>query len=270
MTEFYHQGDQGDPTGPYAESRIRDLINNGIIKGHHRLQRVGQEAWEKVSDLFPATAPQGDSSDDSAPPPAAPVEEWFYSVDAKQGEIGPVALEVLQDLVTDGALEPTAKIWKTDWPGWRDAGEVGPLKGLWPRRHREDEGGQPGGSEDVGGPSDDSDDSRRMSTTGISSLILGLSSILFAGGNVAAFLFKSWPLLIVMGLVFLLTSILAVVLGHLCLSTIKRQPRKWSGRGMGMAGLILGYVSLGATAVIGLVLLFFLIVGTAAAIPAPN
>ena len=37
-----------------------------------------------------------------------------------------------------------------------------------------------------------------------------------------------------------------------------------------MAGLILGYVSLGATAVIGVVLLFFLIVGTAAAIPAPN
>lgn len=270
MTEFYHQGDQGDPTGPYAESRIRDLINNGIIKGHHRLQRVGQEAWEKVSDLFPATAPQGDSSDDSAPTPDAPVEEWFYSVDAKQGEIGPVALEVLQDLVRDGALEPTAKIWKTDWPSWRDAGEVGPLKGLWPTKGGAGRGQQQDVSEDVRGPSDDSNDSRRMSTTGISSLILGLSSILFAGANVAAFLFKSWSLLIVMGLVFLLTSILAVVLGHLCLSTIKRQPRKWSGRGMGMAGLILGYVSLGATAVIGVVLLFFLIVGTAAAIPAPN
>ena len=98
-----------------------------------------------------------------------------------------------------------------------------------------------------------------MSTSALSSLILGLTSIMFAGGNIASFVFKQWSLLIVMGLVFLLTSILAVVLGHLSLATIKRQPRQWTGRGIALAGLILGYISLGVTVIIGVVVVFVVV-----------
>ncbi|MEE2826914.1 MAG: DUF4190 domain-containing protein [Planctomycetota bacterium] len=98
-----------------------------------------------------------------------------------------------------------------------------------------------------------------MTTSAISSLILGLSSIMFAGGNMAAYVFQQWALLIVFGLVFLLTSILAVVLGHLSLSTIKKQPDRWTGRGIGISGMILGYVSLAATAIIAVVLLFVVV-----------
>ena len=88
---------------------------------------------------------------------------------------------------------------------------------------------------------------------------------MFAGGNMTSYLMRQWPLLIVMGLIFLLTSVLAVVLGHLSLSTIKKQPGRWSGRGMGMTGMILGYVSLGATAIIGVVLAFLVIFAAGAA-----
>ncbi len=265
MSDYHHQGDHGDPTGPYPETRIRDLIKNGVIKSHHRLRSLGESDWAEAGRLFPdlfpsSPGPESGGFEHEPDPIEIPVEsgaEWYFSVDSNRQEPeGPVTLMVLQGLVRDGAFDPTAKIWKRDWPDWRDAAEVGPLADHWPK-----EPAKPGGRSGRNPPRGKSDDSQpsRMSTSALSSLILGLTSIMFAGGNIASFVSKQWSLLIVMGLVFLLTSILAVVLGHLSLATIKRQPKQWTGRGIALAGLILGYISLGATVIIGVVVVFVVV-----------
>ena len=260
MSDYHHQGDHGDPTGPYPETRIRDLIKNGVIKSHHRLRSLDESDWSEAGRLFPdlfpsSPGPEDDGFECEPDLIGVPLEsgaEWYYSVDSNRQEPeGPVTLGVLQDLVRDGAFDPTAKIWKKDWPNWRDAAEVGPLADHWPK--------EPVGRRGPSEPESPDADPPRMSISALSSLILGLTSIMFAGGNIASLIFKQWSLLIVMGLVFLLTSILAVVLGHLSLATIKRQPRQWTGRGIALAGLILGYISLGVTVIIGVVVVFVVV-----------
>jgi len=268
MADYHHQGDHGDPTGPYPETRIRDLIKNGVIKSHHRLRSLDESDWAEAARLFPDLFPSSPGPDNTGfqDLEPEPVEisfeadaEWYYSVDSSRQEPeGPVTIAVLQGLARDGAIDQTAKIWKKDWPDWRDAAEVGPLAEHWPSEPAEPVDGPKKGS---GTSEPMGSDSPRTSTSGLSSLILGLTSIMFAGGNIASFVFKQWSLLIVMGLVFLLTSILAVVLGHLSLATIKRQPEQWTGRGVALAGLILGYVSLGTSAIVGVVVLFIVILG---------
>jgi len=39
-------------------------------------------------------------------------------------------------------------------------------------------------------------------------------------------------------------SIVAIILGHISLSKIKKSPEKYSGKGLAMVGLILGYLGL--------------------------
>ena len=43
-------------------------------------------------------------------------------------------------------------------------------------------------------------------------------------------------------------AIVAVILGHIHLTNIKKEPEKFAGRGMAVAGLATGYVAIGITA----------------------
>jgi hypothetical protein len=60
---------------------------------------------------------------------------------------------------------------------------------------------------------------------------------------------------LVLGLVWLwgICSILAVIFGHLAMGQIDASQGRQSGRGMALAGTILGYVGLGLTALILLI-----------------
>jgi hypothetical protein len=61
---------------------------------------------------------------------------------------------------------------------------------------------------------------------------------------------------LVLGLVWIywIGSILAVIFGHIALNETKRDPRV-GGRGLAIAGLVLGYIGLGIIAIIALVAL---------------
>ena len=69
---------------------------------------------------------------------------------------------------------------------------------------------------------------------------------------------------LVLGIVwfFWIGSILAVVLGHCALHQISRDPR-YGGRGMAVAGLVLGYVGIAT-------MTFWILMAVLAAIPAPG
>jgi hypothetical protein len=55
-------------------------------------------------------------------------------------------------------------------------------------------------------------------------------------------------------------AVIAIVLGHIHLSNMKKEPEQYTGRGMAVAGLATGYVS------IGFVVLGLVIAGGAAAL----
>lgn len=52
------------------------------------------------------------------------------------------------------------------------------------------------------------------------------------------------------GLIF---PLLAVVFGHVAYAQINGDPTQWKGRGMAVAGLVLGYVGLAFSVLLGLV-----------------
>ncbi len=56
----------------------------------------------------------------------------------------------------------------------------------------------------------------------------------------------------ILGLCCCVTAIPAVVCGHIALSQINREPALYRGRGMALAGLVLGYISI-ALNIIGLI-----------------
>ena len=59
----------------------------------------------------------------------------------------------------------------------------------------------------------------------------------------------------------LILAIVAVALGHISLSNIKKFPNDYDGRGMGVAGLATGFVTLGF-----IILSFIIVLATGAAI----
>ena len=52
---------------------------------------------------------------------------------------------------------------------------------------------------------------------------------------------------------FSTVSIIAIVLGHIAMHKIKKDPQQFSGKGFAIAGLILGYLGLAIGLVIGVI-----------------
>ncbi|HLW03024.1 MAG TPA: DUF4190 domain-containing protein [Ktedonobacterales bacterium] len=84
----------------------------------------------------------------------------------------------------------------------------------------------------------------------IASMVLGICLVL----TMCTFFSVVIPIGFVAGLG---TGIPAVVLGHIALKEIDRSNGQQGGRGMAIAGLVLGYITLGAALLSGLLFLFF-------------
>ena len=70
--------------------------------------------------------------------------------------------------------------------------------------------------------------------------------------------------------VFGLGPILGIIFGHMAIREIDRSNGHLQGRGMAQAGLILGYIALGLVLLLVLFIVVSIIIGTGAAIIAPN
>ena len=95
----------------------------------------------------------------------------------------------------------------------------------------------------------------------IASMVLGICLVF----TLCTFFSFVIPIGLVIGLG---TGIPAVVLGHMALKEIGRSNGQQSGKEMAIAGLVLGYITLGAALVSGLIsLFFFLLINGALAHP---
>ena len=70
--------------------------------------------------------------------------------------------------------------------------------------------------------------------------------------------------------VFGIGPILGIIFGHMAIREIDRSNGQLQGRGMAQAGLILGYIALGLVALVVLFIIVTIIIGTGAAIIAPQ
>ncbi len=141
---------------------------------------------------------------------------WYYSRESQQ--YGPEPLSKLQFLASMGQIEPTDLVWTEGMPDW---GEAYRIEGLF------DE------SSSVWQQEPDTEPAA-ISPMAVGSFVLGL-----LGTN----------------LLFFVGSIAAVVFGHVALRHIRDNEGTVSGRGMAIAGLILGYMVIVATTLIGIIVL---------------
>ena len=135
--------------------------------------------------------------------------------------------------ISTGELTSEDYVWTDGMPDWIETHRVPGLFEPLPEGWDVDAAAASGavsGCDSAGQPIA----STKSSAMAVASLVLGL-----LGTNIF----------------FFLGSILAVVFGHIALKQIQQSRNVVSGRGMAIAGLVLGYIVLIATSVVGVVLL---------------
>ena len=183
------------------------------------------------------------------------MSNWYYVIDDEQH--GPVGEEDIQRMVTTGELQPDDLLWQAGMPDWLEVSLVFPslagapagAEGIleperaysaphemaesvpWKEDKFEDDGTPHEASAQTFMPVTDRGEPRTTATPTVALDMrqvhpLALGSIILA----------------IAGLVFCgLTSIPAVILGHMALSRIKREPERYGGQPLAVAGLVVGY-----------------------------
>jgi Domain of unknown function (DUF4190)/GYF domain 2 len=155
---------------------------------------------------------------------------WFYSPDGVRKH-GPVTIIELLDLFRRGALSRASLVWQPDFGDWMRIDEVKELDavntGNPPPLPRADlqQAGQP-------------------SPAPIAAHTVNFQTVLEKKKGLAI----AGLICAIIGGYVSVVAIPAVVCGHMALSRIKNYPNEYSGKGMAIAGLILGYlgIALGA------------------------
>lgn len=159
--------------------------------------------------------------------------QWYYG--SGGGQHGPVGEGELRALIASGAVGPQTLVWREGMAGWLPLQSVPEFA--------------PGGAvpsylpPSAGGPG--YHPAAPISTSGlaIASMVCGIAGYLtcyFVG----------------------ILSIPAVICGHMALGQINRSPVPLAGRGMAIAGLILGYLGILITLAGVCFILFAIVAGT--------
>jgi hypothetical protein len=238
--------------GPYNIEQLRSFARRGHFSRHHQVSRDGNH-WEpaakhpefftgiepelraaQVMKTRPVAPQQGrdqpvpaggaegyvvveaDPVDPNMPAPTVERATWYYGRDGK--EHGPITFSALQHLAAAGRLRPSDYVWTEGMANWAPAQSI---DGLFPRHTSDHETGG-----DIEEPS-------RRSGLATASFVFGI-----LGTNV----------------LLLIGSIIAIVCGHVALAEISGHRGEVRGRGLAIAGLVLGYFVAAASLVLALFL----------------
>lgn len=178
-----------------------------------------------VVEAQPVPGAAAGSNEYSVAPQAAPAEVqpteseplWHFVHGNREG--GPVPFSQLQVLASQGQLAPDDYIWTEGMPDWVEAREVNGVFQMSATSWHEPQTLAPG----------------TICPLAVISFILGLlgTSVLYFFGSIGA-----------------------VICGHLALKQIRDSGDTLGGRGLALGGLILGYLVVVATTLIGVVLMF--------------
>jgi hypothetical protein len=263
LDEQYYIRSRGRVQGPFTPTRLKELARRGKFSRYHHISgdRIN---WERASahpELFPDVRPpklrkaslgggpdltvpsdtidelesetEGDAADETG---GSEEQEWFYSQGGQQID-EPATRSQLQSLALAGHLTRDDYIWTTGMPNWTEASIA--LPKMFPDQGISQDQEAPAASVQV------KDFSPQVTAPmAVASFVLGLLG--------ASFL-------------FFLGSIFAIVFGHVALKQIGNSENQLGGRGMALAGLILGYIVVGLVIIVGMCLICISILGIIAA-----
>lgn len=164
--------------------------------------------------------------------------QWYYSKNATQ--MGPVPLEELRAKLAAGEVSATDMAWKEGMPDWRPVSTIPELQivapgvpgQVLPGGAAQSPYAPPGTPGAVYVPV-------RTSGLAIASLVCGISGLFC----------------------MFLPGIAAVICGHMALKQIADPNVRMEGRGMAIAGLVLGYLSVAIMVVWLIGIVFSILVG---------
>lgn len=247
---------RGNVKGPLSAEQIRIQAHRGRFGRHNEISEDGIN-WIRASsrpDLFPASAQpkvrkkqeeevvsEAETEDQLADSyelmesPENEQKNWYYSQDSERQ--GPISFSQLQSLAESGKLKPNDYVCQEGMQEWDLSCNI---PGLYSTPQTVAQPVRETVSVNQVGQSEFT----RTAPMAVASLVLGL-----VGFNV----------------IFLLGSILAVIFGHVALKQIKQAGGELSGRGMAIAGLLLGYGVIFVCLIVIIVLAIFMLIGIMAA-----
>ena len=176
------------------------------------------------------------------------MSQWYYAHDGEQN--GPVPISELQRLAANGKFDPEKDlVWQEGLPDWKLAKSIPELSALYPDRSSPGPATPAASNQPPAGQASPEPTpyqtpqstaspavpNKSYAPTGqvqsglaVASMICGLVSFL-----TCFFICLSLP-----------CALAAVVLGHISLSRVKKDPANFGGKGFATAGLITGYLGL--------------------------
>ncbi len=148
--------------------------------------------------------------------------EWFYAND--EGQQVPISEKNLEQLAADKLITKQSLVWNSDLPDWQTCGTVHPE--WFPTES--DSAAPPQLPKHIKPVA-----SKPTHPLAIASLVCGISSLLPLG------------CLSIFGAIFLPVAIAAIICGHMALKKIRLAKNNSDGKGIAIAGLVMGYLSLG-------------------------
>ena len=267
----YYIRHRGVVRGPFDAERLQELARRHQFGRHYELSRDG-ETWESAAnhpELLPAprlvkvrktqqaaaaAAEAGyelaEPADEAGavghdggelqlePASAGGDQSWYYAVGGE--EYGPVPLAELRSLIAEGQVEYDDIVWTAGLGNWVEVSNVPGLlpeeavadPAAWQAARQAEAAGDPL-ADPLAEPEPQARPGPPLSPLAIASWVSGLLGLPTCS----------------------LAGIPAVILGHMALRQIARSRGALSGRGLGLAGLIMGYASIGIAIVVLLVMI---------------
>ncbi len=183
---------------------------------------------------------------------------WYYLVDEEQH--GPVGEEDIQRMIASGELRPDDLLWQAGMSDWIEASEAFPAHATVPAPGGFEAGKPaPGGYIPDGAPTEVPAPVFMPVTERGARQMPAAPAMMPAAGQLHPLALASIILAIASPFFCGLTALPAIVLGHLALPRIRREPERYSGYPLAVAALVAGYAVVALTVV--LVLLTVLSVG---------
>lgn len=239
-TTVWYVRNRGRVLGPFAWSQLEAMRDRGQLARFHEVSR-DRRSWTsaaslaglfpggekqtaneyagayEVTETFPPTQdPRFVSGDGQSGPSNS--SDWFYSRGGVPG--GPVSYSEIRRLASLGQLTPEALIWCDGMSNWAPCRQFPDLFAKSPGHPSPAQGPPPGQASQRGGIPPLIYGPPRTSGLAVASLVLGILWLCGIG------------------------SLLATILGAVALSQISRSNGALTGKGMAVAGLVLGIVGL--------------------------
>lgn len=255
---------RGKTMGPFSLERLRTMRSRGQLSRVHEIS-TDKQNWHSAANLDVLVAANGSggvgatdeqemslkqesapAQGESGPPaPAGSKAVWYYHVGGEMH--GPVSLMELRGLVSSRQLTSDDLVWKDGLADWLAVPDVPELRQSFSGNGASGHASQPTSGHDLApGHHSSSRDAPLPRTSGlaITGLALGVLGITFSLLSGIAILKSSIAIVILasLSLTFGFLSVFSIIFSAVALKDINQSRGTLTGKGIAVAGLVMGIV----------------------------